>query len=164
MRVRRLNSFLYGHIWHYFCVPDFQVQNGCMELLWFSLSHFGQTLSKRPSLNSLITLLKRCVSQKQPKDCELSCWPMKATHCSKFWAALSTIAAISLKKRPFWYRKYAQNLLQCVTALQQSLRMLEHFLELWPKLRLIRNRPFLNIHTLRLCKTLWLKVPEGFQM
>ena len=48
----------------------------------------------------------------------------------------------------------AQNLLQCVTALQQSLRMLEHFLELWPKLRLIRNRPFLNIHTLRLCKTL----------
>ena len=27
----------------------------------------------------------------------------------------------------------------------ESLRMLEHFLELWPKLRLIRNRPFLNI-------------------
>ena len=78
MRVRRLNSFLYGHIWHYFCVPDFQVQNGCMELLWFSLSHFGQTLSKRPSLNSLITLLKRCVSQMQPKHCKLSCWPMKA--------------------------------------------------------------------------------------
>ena len=78
MRVRRLNSFLYGHIWHYFCVPDFQVQNGCMELLWFSLSHFSQTLSKRPSLNSLITLLKRCVSQMQPKHCKLSCWPMKA--------------------------------------------------------------------------------------
>ena len=37
---------------------------------------------------------------------------------------------------------------------KKKLRMLEHFLELWPKLRLIRNRPFLNIHTLRLCKTL----------
>ena len=72
-----MNSFLDGHIRHS-CVPAFHIQNDCMELLPYSLPHVSHRLSKRPSLNSLITLLKRCVSQKQQTDCKLSCWPMKA--------------------------------------------------------------------------------------
>ncbi len=76
------------HIHHSY-VPDFRVQNDCLELLWSSLANVDQWLSKRPSLNSLITLLKRCVSQKQPKDCELSCWPMKAVIDQMQWQDIS---------------------------------------------------------------------------
>ena len=68
-----MNSFLDGHS----CIPDFDFQNAYMELLGYSLPHVIKTLSKRPSLNSLITLLKRCVSQKQLRHCKLSCWSMK---------------------------------------------------------------------------------------
>ena len=74
---------------------------------------------------------------------------------SSFWSRglVMVVGAFSLAAILHFLREMAaqaaaqaaQNLLQCVTALQQSLRMLEHFLELWPKLRLIRNRPFLNI-------------------
>ena len=55
--------------------PDSDFQNGYMELLWYSLPHINQTLSEQPSLNSLITLLKK---QKQLRHCKFSGLSMKA--------------------------------------------------------------------------------------
>ena len=48
------------------------LQTDCMELLLFSVLHDMHQLSKRPSLNSLNTLLKRCVSLMQSIICMLS--------------------------------------------------------------------------------------------
>ena len=41
-------------------------------------------LSKRPSFNSLDTLLKRCVSCMLSNDCKLSYWPMRATETDSY--------------------------------------------------------------------------------
>ena len=56
------------------------VQGICTALLTYQLIRVLQGLSKRPSLHSLITLLKRCVSQMQFRLCMLSSGPMKAAH------------------------------------------------------------------------------------
>ena len=56
------------------------VQGICIALLTYQSKRVLQGLSKRPSLHSLITLLKRCVSQMQSRLCMLSSGPMKAAH------------------------------------------------------------------------------------
>ena len=56
------------------------VQGICIGVLTYELNHVLQGLSKRPSLHSLITLLKRCVSRMQFRFCMLTSGPMKAVH------------------------------------------------------------------------------------
>ena len=56
------------------------VQGICIALLTYQSKRVLQGLSKRPSLHSLITLLKRCVSQMQFRLCMLSSGPTKVAH------------------------------------------------------------------------------------
>ena len=56
------------------------VQGICIALLTYQSKRILQGLSKRPSLHSLITLLKRCVSRMQFRFCMLTSGPMKAVH------------------------------------------------------------------------------------
>ena len=84
------------------------VQGICIALLTYQSKRVLQGLSKRPSLHSLITLLKRCVSQMQLWLCMLSSGPMKAAHALDSTKNMTECSKGSqrLKKTRYFMKKF----------------------------------------------------------